>query len=320
MNHSEKNDLWNRIIQGGFPSIQFPMDDKQKLIDSYALYNLCRTQSMFRWEGLPDTLPQRNLELMLQLNGNVCIAEYNGNIYGFTGGLGGVPNEYYMPTEYIVANPHLKLNRNYTIGKDCVVIPNDSLYVGLLPMISKYGTLLAENDMTMYIADINSRIPSIILADSDTGKKAADKYISDIKNGELSVVMNQTLFEGIKTAPYAVSGGTRLTELIEYHQYLKASMYNDLGLNANYNMKRESINSNESQLNDDMLLPLIDDMLKQREQGAEAINKMFGTNISVGFASAWEDNAQELEAEQEQIEIQTEVGDKNENTIGSLEE
>ena len=94
---------------------------------------------------------------------------------------------------------------------------------------------------------------------------------------------------------FASVSGT-LTNLIEYHQYIKASLFNELGLNSNYNMKRESINSNESQLNDDMLHPLIDDMLKEREEGIARVNELFGTNITVKFAGAWESNEIEEQA------------------------
>ena len=78
-------------------------------------------------------------------------------------------------------------------------------------------------------------------------------------------------------------------------QYLKASFYNEIGLNANWNAKRESINSNESQLNDDMLTPLIDNMLKERQEGVDRVNKLFGTDISVEFNSAWKENEEEKE-------------------------
>ena len=58
-------------------------------------------------------------------------------------------------------------------------------------------------------------------------------------------------------------------------------------------MKRESINSNESQLNDDMLHPLIDDMLRERKEGIDRVNALFGLNIKVDFASAWLENEKE---------------------------
>ena len=106
-----------------------------------------------------------------------------------------------------------------------------------------------------------------------------------------------------------------LTNLIESMQYYKASFFNELGLNANYNMKRESINSGESQLNNDALLPLIDDMLNNRKRCAEEVNKRFGTHITVGFASSWEDNQIELANEQKEQE-----SSKNENEGGKDDE
>jgi hypothetical protein len=69
-------------------------------------------------------------------------------------------------------------------------------------------------------------------------------------------------------------------------------------------MKRESINSNESQLNDDMLHPLIDDMLAMRREALEKVNEMFGTNISVEFNSAWADNETENELTMEVMEAE----------------
>jgi hypothetical protein len=61
-------------------------------------------------------------------------------------------------------------------------------------------------------------------------------------------------------------------------------------------MKRESINSNESQLNDDMLHPLIDNMLAERKAGIKKVNDMFGTDIEVDFSGAWLSNEIEEQA------------------------
>ena len=52
-------------------------------------------------------------------------------------------------------------------------------------------------------------------------------------------------------------------------------------------MKREALNSAESALNDDILYPLIDEMLEQRQKGIEKINELYGTNISVELSSVW---------------------------------
>ena len=117
---------------------------------------------------------------------------------------------------------------------------------------------------------------------------------------------------GIETQPYGNTGSTNaIQNLIELQQYLKASQYNDLGLNANYNMKREALNTTESQLNDDALMPFIDDMIANREEGLDKFNKMFGTNVKVKKSSAWEDNQQENDISHEGADNQEPEGKEN---------
>ena len=64
-------------------------------------------------------------------------------------------------------------------------------------------------------------------------------------------------------------------------------------------MKRESINESEADMNEDALLPLIDSMLKSRQIGVDAINKLFGTNISVDLNSSWKKIREEIEQREE---------------------
>ena len=290
--------------------------DKVGGVRQYTMYMFNRLQSMFEYKNLPETLPQRNIELMLQTNGNICITKVNEKLYAFTGGLGGVPNEYYMPTIYTVANPYLKFSKNLKIDQDCIVIPNDALYIGLLPMFNRYASMLAENDATIRIADINARIVNIITASDDRTLKSAKDYITDIEKGKLGIVADQAFIEGLRTQPYASSGSTNnITQLIELQQYLKASWFNELGLNANYNMKREAINGIEAQLNNDSLLPLAQDMLNQRKIGWQKVNEMYGTNIEVEFNSSWKqrEESQELTEDVENDTIK-EGGEDNAET------
>ena len=57
--------------------------DKAKCIDNKIAYMLARTQSMFTYTGLPDTLNDRIIELYLQVNGNLCITDISKNIENF---------------------------------------------------------------------------------------------------------------------------------------------------------------------------------------------------------------------------------------------
>ena len=291
---------------GGSPEYDFA--DKSACIRQHIAYMLNRTQSMFRWDGLPDKIPERSLELFLQTNGNVCFYRHNGELYVFTGAMGGEPDEYYMPTVYTISNPALKLSKSLEIGSECVVMPNDSLYLGLLPLFTRYASGMTENELSMKLAIINSRIVDLISAPDDRTRSSAEKYLSDIADGKPGVIAENAFLDGIRAQPYGTTANSNaLTNLIETEQYFKASWFNELGLNANYNMKRESLNTSESQMNNDALLPLVDDMLKCRERAVEKVNKMFGTEISVSLASSWEDNEQEIELEHEQLSGQPET-------------
>lgn len=292
----EKFDKLLSLILPGIDPID--VTDKTAMCSQYVMYMINRTASMFEWEGLPETIPQRFIELTLQLRGYCAIAKHGDDLFAFYGGLGGEPDVYYMPTVFTVANPALNYNANLKIGEDCSVIPNDTLYTGLMPLFTRYATMLSENLVSLRVAMINSRITDLISASDDRTYKSAEAFLEGVEKGKLGVISANEFLEGIKTAPYGSDGHyNTITSLIELHQYYKASWYNDIGLNANYNMKRESISRGESQLNNDALLPLVDDMLNNRKIATEQVNKMFDTNISVKLSSSWEDNIEEIDAE-----------------------
>jgi hypothetical protein len=192
--------------------------------------------------------------------------------------------------------------------------------VGFVPVFRAYSTLMAENDLSIRIADINSRIISLITAPDDSSKQAADEYLRKIAAGDLSSIQTNPVLEtGTKTQPYA-SGSSlsvSMTSLIELQQYLKAGWNNDVGLNANYNMKRESLNSAESQLNEDALLPTPADMLENRRIALDRINEMFGLNIKVDLASAWKKHETVAENIVEQINGDGEFVDNVEDDLTS---
>lgn len=262
-------------------------DAKQKLGESHVLYMLNRTQAMFDYEDLPETIPARNLEIILQVNGNCFATKVNGDYYVFAGGLGGEPDVYYEPTIYTVANPALNFSKCLEIDKDGVLIRNDSYGVGLLPMFKKYASLLTENEITMRVCDITTRMAFLLSAADDRTKTSAEQFLERILDGKLGVISDNAFLESLKVNPTTSNNAIRLTDLIEYQQYLKAAWFNDLGINANYNMKRESISPNEAQLNDDALLPLVDDMLEARKLGIEKFNNMYGLDVKVSLSSSW---------------------------------
>ena len=267
--------------------------DKAKVFDNYCKYTFTRTQSMFTYEGLPDTIPVQWLESYLQRNGSCCIAEHEGKLYALLGNAGGEPDEYYQPTIYTVANPALNLSKTFKIGEDCVYCKNDYDAIGLVPLVSRYCGLMTENLLTVRISDINMRMMNLLSAPDDNTLQSTKQYLKDLEDGKLGVVGETPFFEGLKLQSKGVGNGDYMIQFIELQQYLKGSMYNELGINANFNMKREALSGQEVALNDDALMPLIDDMLKQRRAMCDELNEMFGLEVSVDYGSTWHSNVVE---------------------------
>lgn len=293
--------------------------DKKSSIYNYVLLMFDRTNQMFEYTGLPDTIPEYMLELYLQINGHVCVTEYEGNLYALPGGLGGAPDPYYRPTLYVVANPGLAFTRSLRIvnhlqpfakqedqGK-CVLVRNDTNMRGLFYLSSRYATELAENDVSIRAAQINSRQQTLIAANTDRQIASAKAYYENLEKGLIVGVGDKSFLEGLDVANVSVQSSNSIIQLIELQQYLKASWYNEIGLNANFNMKREYLSEEELRASTDILLPLIDDMLRCREDAVSVINSTYGTEISVKKNSAWENKQEELDTEQQQKEADVEA-------------
>ena len=272
---------------------KYMLEDKNYLIDYHIQTALIKTLKMFEYEGLPETIPARELERILQL----CAFAYwlkadDGNLYVFYGGLGGMPNEYYQPTKFIVANPYLRFFDVVDVNKEGVLMWNDLAHMGLYPIIRRYAEFMAECDITLRFGLINHRIVSILEAINDKQKQEAELFLSDIVKGSKIGVLVGKSFESedgsFKVNEYRRASGQDIKDVIELQQYVKASFYNEIGLQANFNMKREAINGEEAGMNEEALKPLCDDLLQSRRDALEKINAQFGLNITVRYSSSWE--------------------------------
>ena len=269
------------------------------------LLNICL--SMFDYDGLPETIPKRDLEFQLLQNGYSAITKANNNLYAFNGGLGGVLDTYYLPTLITIANPYLKFNKVLEIGKDCILMLNDKMYNGMNVYISKYASLLTSLDISFYWGIIDTRVQKLYEAKNDTVAESIKEVLDGVELGfEIKTIAGKSLFDLLKvheTTNGAVSTNS-LKALIETRQYILAQFFIGIGLNANYNMKRESLNENELNADSDTLLPLIDTMLECREEAVEQINSKYGTNISVQLSKRWRDIRRSLDAMLKEQEVQ----------------
>ena len=257
-------------------------------------YLLTKTLSMFEWDGLPETIPSKELEKLLQNNGYAYITKVNGELYAFNGCLGGEVDVYGNPTTIIISNVALNFNKTLNIAEDGVLISSDDMKMGLLPLFNKHNSMLVENDINMVLHGYNSRLQNFISAGDDKTRASAEQFLEKIVRGELGIIGENALFEGVKTHSSGANNSNSITTLTEFHQYIKASLFNELGLNSNFNMKRERLTEGEVEAVEDILYPFVDNMMKNRLLAIKEINAKYGTSILIDYGSVWHMKNKEL--------------------------
>ena len=297
-----------------FGNIKNPLLDKEYMLKSVILQMLNKTTRIFKYSNIPKTIPVKDLETQLQVGGFAIFKEVDGELYSFTGGLGGKPNPYYLPTLAIIANPALRYNASLEIDKECVVMLNDHYYQGLMPLFSKYGNMLVEAEISLKYAIINARVPALIQADNDNTYKSAQEFFKKVVDGtEYGIIASKEFFDGIRTHDFYKQ--PYIKDLIESIQYIKGSWYNEIGLNAAFNMKREAINEAAATLNEDILYPTIDTMLECRQIALEKVNAMYGTNITVELNGVWKQNREQDDLTLEKQEAELESIEENAESV-----
>lgn len=281
------------------------------LVEYYMANMFNRTLMMFEWKNLPDNMDSFDMEKFTQLKGFTLFIydEKDGSRYYVLEG-----SKYdniswnYEATKSLIVNPALKgLEQKYEIGKNCVLIRNDYVCVGLYPIIEKNSIDIANTDVSIRYAQFNTRFKTLFTASDDNDKDSVDGIIENIWNGlkPAAVVTNDLYKKSIEGIQYSHSQNTDIKDLIELKQYQLAQFFIELGINANYNMKKESVSADEFRMNDDALMPLIDQMLACRKKACKQINDLFGLNIDVELNSAWLKIAKEVvnEVKQEEAEV-----------------
>lgn len=265
---------------------------------------LDRTAAMFKYTAGFD-IDWLSFERVVQTDGACALAvnPTGGGVVMLRGHFSGLENEQMKPTKWTFANAFLNWADTLEIGKDCIVVRNTVSASPFTGALSHFATMQAETELSLYMANIDTRTQNVFIAGTDSDKKSAEIFMQDLRDGRLSAVTGQNLLNGLRTSPYGGKTGI-ITDLIELLQYSRAGMWNHVGINANYNMKREALNSAEGQMSANVLSTGPDAWLAVRREDVKNAAAVLGYEIGVELAGQWARNeaAAEAAAENEDSE------------------
>lgn len=259
--------------------------DFRKNYDFYFKWLLNKTASCFYIKNLPDTMDEFYIKSTLLVDGDIGITDFNDKLYAVNGAPSGQPDEYYVPTQYTVANPILG-SKIFTRGVDGVVVYNTALdkYVsgGLFGLIDQTATLLADNIISINCNQINSRVAAIFTADSDAQAIAGEAILKKMYTGAPYQVVRSDIIEKIGVNPIATTAiSQNITELVELNNYIIANYFQSIGIKSNDIRKKAHILEDEINSQNNYLQISILEILTSWQKGFDEVNEIYNEDIQV---------------------------------------
>lgn len=289
-------------------------------INQQLLYNRCA--NIFKYNNLPDTIPEEYLKRLLLIDGAAFIIKYNDDVLAIKGTLTdardiydrylnvNVENAYAIPEIngcYNLYDPNniSKYNINKGVSDKTIYwIKNDTSTTGLLGIITKYAYLLTHAEISLSMATIQSRAMGITSGCGDQGQKELQVFYENLLQGKIYALKDFLKDDDTyKVMPYAETISRTIPNLIEVKQFLFNEFLNEIGIVTNITKKRAQQNNLEIEVNEDIANSLVDEMFETQSYYIDIINKELGTNIEIvkNYTST-DDNMTGDELTNEQLE------------------
>ena len=259
--------------------------------------------NIFEWKGLEEISPSLTSEIIEEtlFDKGSCLFFKDDNL-----GYMALPvapanklNVYRKPTNFRA------IGNNYTKEYDVdnsVLIKNNTLKKATFDIVDYYTSKLADIELTKDLHRNAHKMPLVLECTEDT-LLTAKNIFKKIHSNEPVIFKNRTRGEGEVGVNVLNANVTYINDKLEddYHNY-EARILTALGLDNYVEDKKERVQSAEVESQQEYIISSFRASLNERKKACEAINKMFGLNLSVDYVKA------------EQIESDEPVDESEEGT------
>lgn len=244
-----------------------------------SLYNKFKLIAVnaFEWSGLPDGIQERHIERHLFDHGTaIFFRDPDLSFMCLEAQQGGQLNVYGDPLWYRAVG--FNYNKKYA-ADDCVIIENTKLRTPTRDYVIFYTNKLTEAERTMDVNIKAVKTPVIVTCDDKdlfTFKAIFNKVDGNVPaiyaDRSLNIDSIQAL--DLKTKFLGL-------ELMDYKKSVEAELLTFLGINNPAVEKRERVIVDEANSNNQLIESFAEIQLEARQRACEAINAMYGLNVSV---------------------------------------
>ena len=284
-----KNDYVKESIYKGFKPD--PTRRNNQTIEGMYLRLLTELgANRFKWTGLPDTIDERFLELILFRNA-LAVFYYDKEFSRFMAlqGTGsGRVNMYDNPTTYTVVGNSM-VSRVLS-SRDCVPIWDNRLRIPQFDMVSIYARRLAMIETSMDQSVLITRHPIIMAVDANE-KHSYQQVFDMVKEGDPVILGTPLLGESINNKMQTLQlSPPDVDRLIISLHTAKNALWNDcmtfLGIKNSDTSKKERLIVDEVESNDEQVMSYRNIALSERRRAADMINEKWNLSVSVEWNNA----------------------------------
>lgn len=232
--------------------------------------------SMFKWDGLPDTIDERFMELALFGDGKAVF--FKDDVLGYLClrcMIGGIWSVYNIPTDrtaYASNGYHMRLN-----PENSIIIYNNMLHTNSTLLVELYARRLWDLDRAIDVNAKAQKTPVFIQCNENQRLTMKNLYMKYDGNEPFIFGDRNITPEDIRVlktdAPYVADKLYQLKSMI----WNEALTY--LGISNLNIQKKERLITDEVMRNQGGTIASRYSRLESRRQACEQINKMFGLDI-----------------------------------------
>jgi hypothetical protein len=198
---------------------------------------------------------------------------------------------YYNPKIIQVYNQFITTPKIGAVGVNAGIIKCMDDYFGLDDIVTRYATDLAQCDRSIEVNLMNSNVTAFFKAKSKKDADAIKEAYGQATTGKPFVVVNKEVMddEAIETLLPNIKNNFIVNDLLQARRGILNAFLTEIGIrNANYD-KRERLNSQEVNENNDETSAIISVMYDNIKKSMETINDISGLGLDVKLHYDYDD-------------------------------
>lgn len=245
----------------------------------YWQWGLKKILSRFEIEGMPEEWDVNYFWSHLFLDGYLAILDTELGVIPLRCGFSGV-NVWERPTDIIIANPILGSFQR-KIGIDGALIHLQYDYTGVSPILQRFSTLLAMCDSAISVNLMNSKVAFIGFVDDAAQAKTMQKMYDQISAGEPAVFTRKSQVNTENFMFANVRQSFIADDVILVRRKIVNDFLSDIGINNANLDKRERLNEQEVNANNDEVRFNILNWLDTIQEGLDVANKLYSLRLKI---------------------------------------